>query len=162
MNDDGPLGYFITFTVYGTFLQGDVRWWRSRGKGTQAPQPRLERWHRDRLKHAVVLIDENKRSAVKAEIERFCNVRDWKLWKANPRTTHVHIVVTALGYNGAKVRDQIKANCTRVIREGWPIFIDRPVWTVGGDWQCVNTEDELERVIFYAGEAQDRKERDVD
>lgn len=156
MNDE-PLAYFITFTVYGTFLQGDARWWRSRGKGTQAPQPRLERWHRDRLKHEVVLLADEQRAAVKAEIERFCSVRSWRLWKANPRSNHVHVVVTALGYNGAKVRDQIKANCTRVIRERWPQFVDRPVWTVGGDWQCINTEEELEQVILYAGEVQDRK-----
>ena len=37
-------------------------------------------------------------------------------------------------------------------------FIDRPVWTVGGDWGCLNTDDELERAILYAGEAQDRME----
>ncbi|WP_299460780.1 hypothetical protein [uncultured Gimesia sp.] len=39
---DQPLAYFITITVYGTFLQGDARWWRSRGKGSQFPQPFLE------------------------------------------------------------------------------------------------------------------------
>jgi hypothetical protein len=160
MNDE-PLAYFITFTVYGTFLQGDSRWWRSRGKGWQAPQPLLEQWHRDRLNHDVVLLDDDQREAVKAEIERFSVYRGWKLWKANPRSNHVHIAVTAMGYNGAKVRDQIKANCTRVIRQSWPMFIGRPVWTVGGDWQCINTDEELERVILYAGDVQDRKDRDV-
>ena len=39
---DQPLAYFITFTVYGTFLQGDLRLWRSRGKGSQPTQPFLE------------------------------------------------------------------------------------------------------------------------
>ncbi len=160
MNDE-PLAYFITFTVYGTFLQGDSRWWRSRGKGLQPPQPLLEQWHRNRLNHEVVLLDEDQRAATKAEIERLSGYQGWKLWKANPRSNHVHVVVTAIGYNGAKVRDQIKANCTRVIRESWPMFVNRPVWTVGGDWQCVNTEEELERVILYAGDVQDRKDRDV-
>ena len=28
MNNDEPLAYFITWTVYGTWLQGDVRGWR--------------------------------------------------------------------------------------------------------------------------------------
>ena len=156
MNDE-PLAYFITFTVYGTFLQGDARWWRSRCDGTRTPQPLLEQWHRDRLNHDVVLLDDHQREATKAEIERLCQFRGWKLWEANPRSNHVHVVVTAPGYNGAKVRDQIKANCTRVIRERWPQFIERPVWTVGGDWQCVNTEEELDQVILYAGEAQERK-----
>tara|TARA_R110002111_G_scaffold177322_1_gene243481 strand:+ start:122615 stop:122794 length:180 start_codon:yes stop_codon:yes gene_type:complete len=39
---DNPLAYFITFTVYGTFLQGDARLWRSRGKDSQPAQPFLE------------------------------------------------------------------------------------------------------------------------
>jgi len=159
MSNDEPLAFFITFTVYGTFLQGDARWWRSRGKGSQQPQPKLERWHRDRLNHDVILLNDEQRAAVQTEIERLCVFRGWKLWKANPRTNHVHVVVTAPGYAGAKVRDQIKPNCTRVIRESWPVFVDRPVWTVGGDWQCVDTEEELEQVILYAGEAQDRMER---
>jgi len=38
MNNDQPIAFFITFTVYGTFLQGDARWWRSRTNGTQPPQ----------------------------------------------------------------------------------------------------------------------------
>ncbi len=160
MNDE-PLAYFITFSVYGTFLQGDARWWRSRRDGTRSPQPLLEQWHRDRLKHEVILLDTDQRAAVKVEIERFCLFRNWKLWMSNPRSNHVHVVVSASGYSGSKVRDQIKANCTRIIRERWPLFVDRPVWTVSGDWQCINTEDELEQVIQYAGEAQDGKGRDA-
>ncbi|QDT90805.1 hypothetical protein [Gimesia algae] len=31
---------------------------------------------------------------------------------------------------------------------------------VGGDWLCINSENELEQVILYASEAQDRKARD--
>lgn len=162
MDDDEPIAFFITFTVYGTFLQGDARWWRSRGQGQKAPQPRLEQWHRNRLKHEVCLLDDEQRQAVAAEIARLCTFRDWKLWVANPRTNHVHIVVSAPGYNGAKVRDQVKANCTRAIRERWPKFLDRPLWTVGGDWQCIFTEEALEQVILYAGEGQDRKEQTPD
>ena len=30
MIQDDPLAYFITWTVYGTFLQGDERWWKAR------------------------------------------------------------------------------------------------------------------------------------
>lgn len=94
--------------------------------------------------------------AIKNEIERLCSFRSWKLWVGNPRSNHVHVVVTALGYAGSKVRDQIKANGTRVLRETWPVFADRPIWTEGGDWQCINSEEDLGTVIEYASEAQDR------
>jgi len=158
--DDQPLAYFITFTVYGTFLQGDTRLWRSRLKGSQTYQPLLEEWHRDRLKHDVILLSQQQRSAVENEIARLCHYRKWTLWKANARSNHVHVIVSASEFTGARVRDQMKANCTRVLRQGWPVFMNRSVWTVGGDWQCVNSEEELEQVILYAGDVQDRKARE--
>ena len=154
-----PLGFFITWTVYGTFLQGDDRWWRRRGRGSQPPQPRLEEWHRNRLKHPVILLNHDQRQIVQAEIDLHCEYRQWRLWIANARTNHVHVVVTTPGYNGAKVRDQLKANCTRALRQHDQRFVDRPVWSVGGDWQCLATHDDLEQAILYAGEAQDRVDR---
>jgi hypothetical protein len=33
-------------------------------------------------------------------------------------------------------------------------------WTEGGSKKSVNTNDDLERVIYYASEGQDRKGRD--
>ncbi len=156
--NDEPLGYLITWTVYGTFLQGDDRWWRKRLQGSQEPQPRLEQWHRDRLKHEIILLSNEHREIVASEIHSHCEHRRWRLWIANPRTNHVHTVVTAPGYGGSQVRDQLKANCTNGLRQFDRRFVDRPVWTVGGDWECLNTDDELERAILYAGEAQDRRE----
>ncbi len=157
MNSDEPLAFFITWTVYGTFLQGDVRFWRKRRKGEQLPQPRLAEWRRERLKHSIELLDDEQRFSTMGEIERLSEFRGWKLWSRDVRTNHVHVVVTATGYAGSKVRDQLKANCTRVLREQWPKFVDRPVWSVGGDWQCINSEKDLERAILYVSEAQERK-----
>ena len=154
---DDPLGYFITWTVYGTFLQGDARWWKKRMKGHQPPVPLLAQWHRDRLKYDVILLSEAHRGIVQVEIQRHCEVRQWKLWIANPRTNHVHVVITAPDHSGKQVRDQLKANCTRGLRLRDQQFVDRPVWTVGGDWQCLNSETELEQAILYAGEGQDRR-----
>ncbi|MCC9603465.1 hypothetical protein LOC67_23190 [Stieleria sp. JC731] len=155
--DEEPLAFFITFTIYGTFLQGDNRWWRSRQKGSQPPQPLLESWHRDRLKHDIVLLNETQQQIVESEINRLYDFRDWILRKANARTNHVHVVVSDSGCSGGKVRDQIKGNCTRVLRESSSVFVGRPVWSVGGDWKCINSEDDLEQAILYAGEVQDRK-----
>ena len=157
MNDE-PLAFFITWTVYGTQLQGDELGWRKIGEGDRLPAPLLADWHRERLNHEIKLLDEQTRSIVEHEIRRCCQLREWKLWAVNARTTHVHVVVTAGGYDGAKVRDYLKANCTRVLREHFPNdFCDRMVWTRGGDWKCINKEDDLEAVIQYVTEAQDRQ-----
>ncbi|MEM7781864.1 MAG: hypothetical protein AAF623_00690 [Planctomycetota bacterium] len=158
MNGD-PLAYFITWTVYGTFLQGDSRWWRAKQKGSQPPQPRLEQWHRDRLRHNVVLLNERHRVATAQEISRLSDYRGWKLWVANPRTNHVHVVVSATEHSGKQIRDQMKANCTRVLRELDPRYVDRPIWTTGGDLKCINTDKDLEQSILYAGDAQENMNR---
>ena len=44
-----PLAYFITWTVYGSRLQGDARGWRKNGVH-RLPEPYLEAWHKQRLK----------------------------------------------------------------------------------------------------------------
>jgi hypothetical protein len=77
MNTDEPLGYFITWTVYGSFLQGDERWWRKKRKGSQPPQPQLEQWHRDRLRHDVILLSDENREIVESEIRAHCEFRQW-------------------------------------------------------------------------------------
>jgi len=156
---DEPLAYFLTWTVYGTFLQGDARWWRKRRSGVRPPQPLLERWHRQRLKHSIVLLDPTHRGLVEREIERHCDHRNWKLWAVNARTNHVHVVVSASRCSGRTVRDQLKANCTRVLRESDERFVGRPVWSVGGDWKCLNSEDELAIAIDYVLNAQDKMDR---
>ena len=160
MNVDDPLAFFITWTVYGTYVQGDERGWRRRCNGSQEPQPLLAQWRRDRLKHDILPLSTEQRQVVEKTCHDHCNHRDWHPWAVNARTNHVHVVVTANDYAGRTVRDQLKANCTRALREQWPVFVDRPVWTVGGDWECINSEQNLETVCQYVREAQDRMEHE--
>ncbi|MEM6474468.1 MAG: transposase [Planctomycetota bacterium] len=151
-----PIAFFITWTVYGTFLQGDSRWWRKKGAGSQAPQPRLEAWHRDRLVYEVILLDFEHRQIVQFEVSTHCERRGWKLWAMAARTNHVHIVVSAPRFTGKKVRDQLKANCTRGIRQIDSRFTDRPVWTTNGDIEFIDSEWDLCVVTEYVNDAQDR------
>jgi REP element-mobilizing transposase RayT len=155
MYADEPVAFFITWTVYGTHLQGDELGWRRRCHGEQPHQPRLVKWRRERLKHEVVLLSPEQRAVVEREIARHCEHRSWHLWVVSARTSHIHVVITATGFAGNAVRDQLKANGTRGLREQWPEFRDRSVWTAGGDWQCINSDDELEQVCYYVREAQD-------
>jgi hypothetical protein len=157
MNADEPLAFFITWTAYGTHLQGDVRGWRRRRKGHQTSQPRLAQWRQERLKYPILLLSLEQRAVVENECHRHCSHRRWRLWEVNARSNHVHAVVTACGYAGDVVRDQLKANCTRGLREQWTEFQDRQVWTTGGDWDCINSDDDLESACLYVRDAQDRK-----
>jgi len=96
------------------------------------------------------------REIAKATIGKHCTVRGWKLHVANPRTNHVHVVVTAHGYKPETVRDQLKAWCTRHLK---PNHRHREkFWTEGASRRYLNTKEELEAAILYASEAQGRKD----
>ncbi len=159
MSNDDPIAYFITWTVYGTFLQGDDRWWRKRQEGSSAPQPKLEQWHRDRLNHEVILLSDQQREMVEAEIIRLAEYRAWHIWAANPRSNHVHVVLSTTDHSSKQVLGQMKANCTRVLCQKFPVFVDRPIWSVGGDRKNLFTEFDLNQTTIYVSGAQDRMDR---
>ena len=74
------------------------------------------------------------------------------------RTNHVHIAVTA-DAAPKKVRDQFKANATRVLRTPPDAISQSKIWTRGGDVEILENEDCLEYVVEYIDVAQDRMDR---
>jgi hypothetical protein len=153
-----PIAIFFTWTIYGTHLPGSDKWWSSHDKRSIPPMPKLERWNKDRLKHPVWTLNGSERITVENTVFKHCDLRTWKLWKVNARTSHVHAVITADAVKPEIIRDQLKAYCTRDLRCEYPRWIDRPVWTKGGDCTFVDTELELENVIEYVANGQDINE----
>ena len=153
MNDS--VTYFITWTTYGTWLPGDSRGWRKSRAGEQPPKPLLEEWCRGRMKEQIVLLNESQRNAVETICHRHAEIRGWELHAVSVRSNHVHIAVTA-NAEPKKVRDQFKANATRVLRQRPNPIINQKVWTRGGDVEIIDDEDSLEQVVLYITEAQDR------
>jgi REP element-mobilizing transposase RayT len=156
MND--PITYFITWTTYGTWLPGDSRGWRKRRHGTQPPQLQLEAWCRERMTESLVILNETQRGKIEVVCREHATIRGWVLHAVRARSNHVHLAVTA--DKGPKVvRDQFKANATRVLRQEPAAIPKDKIWTKGGDCEVVDGDDELERVIEYITTAQDRMSR---
>ena len=153
MND--PVTYFITWTTYGTWLPGDARGWRMANAGEQLPQPRLEAWCRDRLSEQPVILNRSQRDKVESVCHKHARIRGWELYAVSARSNHVHLAVSADDAPG-KVRDQFKANATRVLRALPDSISNEKIWTRGGDVEIVDGEDNLETVVLYITEAQDR------
>ena len=156
MNDF--LTYFITWTTYGTWLPGDARGWRKTKKGSQPPQPLLEAWCRNRMTETPILLNDAQRDKVEAVCRKHAEIRGWMLHAVNARSNHVHLAVTA-DRKPETVRDQFKANATRVLRQDPDAITNENVWTRGGDCEVVDGEDNLARVVEYIMEAQDRMDR---
>ena len=106
-----------------------------------------------------VLLNHEQRLRVETVCRQHAAIRGWVLHAVIVRSNHVHIVVTA-DKPPDLVRDQFKANATRVLRAPPGAIEQQKVWTRGGDSEIVDGEENLERVIQYVTEAQDRKDRD--
>jgi len=147
------VGYFITWTTYGTWLPGDARGWRSREVGHQLPQPLLEDWCRKQMQGTAVLLQPADRETIELAFGEHAEFRGWELHAVHARTNHVHVVLAA-DEQPQKVRDQLKANCTRKLRmQAKPLVCDK-TWTKGGDCEVLYSEQDLEAAIQYVREGQ--------
>src|SRR5262249_21050343 len=111
-----------------------------------------------KLKEPPFMLVEPHRSLVEDTIHRHCDVRGWALHAVNVRSNHVHVVVTAPRYAPGTVKEQFKAWCTRKLKQIEPTR--QRIWTEGGSCRWINGEADLEAVILYVTEAQDRKGRE--
>jgi REP element-mobilizing transposase RayT len=152
-----PMTLFITWTTYGTWLPGDSRGWRKWKAGQQQPQPLLEDWCREQMKESPVYLSASQRDRVEKVIGQHAEHRGWALHAVSVRSNHTHVAVTAAA-PPKRVRDQLKANGTRVLREPPDPVTNSKIWTKGGDIEFINSDEELEQVVLYINEAQDRME----
>jgi REP element-mobilizing transposase RayT len=153
-------GYFITWTTYGTWLPGDRRGWRKRVGGPQIPRPLLESWCKKQLAGDAVLLQPSDRDTIEGACREHCKHRGWALKAVNARSNHVHVVVIA-DEKPQKVRDQLKANCTRRLRTQSQPLVRAKTWTKGGDCEVLESDDELFDAVVYVLECQDRSEDPV-
>ena len=156
-NTEEPLAYFLTWTTYGTWLPGDERGWSRRGESDiQRPNRLFVEMARSRMKETAFFLDDPARQVVEDTIRQHCAVRNWHLHAVNARTNHVHVIVTAVGYEPETARDQFKAWCTRKLKSSGAAARTR-FWTEGGNCRRIDQEADLEAAIVYVLEAQDRK-----
>jgi REP element-mobilizing transposase RayT len=155
-----PLAYFITWNTYGTWLPGDQRGWVDYRHGWQLPNPILELESAARMTEAACRLDREQRTCVENQIHETCRIRGWTLHAVNCRTNHLHIVLTA-DLHPDKVRSQIKAWCTRRLKElererGAAAPIRENWWAERGSQRYINDDDSLEAAILYVRDGQDR------
>jgi REP element-mobilizing transposase RayT len=141
-----PLGFFITWTTYGTWLPGDARGWvRSGEPDIQAADPQKEIGARGKLLAEPVLLTTEQRSIVEQTIHDHCNHRKWKLHAVNARTNHVHVVVTA-DVTPEQVMGQFKAWCSRRLNAKWH---RKQWWTEHGSTRWLNDAESFGMAVDY-------------
>ena len=106
---DEPLAYFLTWTMYGSWLPGDERGWVAKPGEFLPPDAHLEQASRSLMTEPQLILDSTQRELVENTIADHCRHRGWHLHAVACRTNHVHVVVTAPGRNPEDVMDQFKA-----------------------------------------------------
>ena len=109
-----------------------------------------------RMKEDACKLGSDEREVVEAQITETCRHRDWLLYAVSCRSNHTHVVVGAVNVTPKKIRVDLKAWCTRRLkeridpnRENW--------WAERGSIRWIFNEESLENVLVYVTDAQDRK-----
>ena len=139
------LGYMITWTTYGTWLQGDKRGYVKDGK-IYKKNPQLEQKNKEQQASETVKLTNKQQCIVqKAVLEEACKLGQ-KVYSVAVFSNHVHLVV---GYISDPIREIVGyyKNATRVAlqKEG---FVGR-VWTRGYDKRYCFDEKSLRARVDY-------------
>lgn len=155
MNSDDPIAFFLTWVTYGTWLPGDARGWVEYQHGWQLPSGQLEADCESRLGEDAVRLTQEQRRVVEDQIKETCEYRGWLLHAVNCRSNHVHVVVTSSETAPKKIRLDLKAYATRCLKS----FDDKRVnwWAERGSIRWVYTDHDLDSVVIYVVDRQDRK-----
>jgi hypothetical protein len=155
-----PLAYFLTWTTYGSWLPGDQRGWVAKPGEFRPPDADAERAARQLMTEPALSLDVEQRRIVEDTIADHCRIRGWHLHAVSARTRHVHVVVTAPGRTPDEVMNQLKAWCTRKLKDDERS--QRPAggrgrqnwWTQRGSKRWLNDPQSVEAATRYAAEGQ--------
>jgi hypothetical protein len=145
--------YFATFTTYGTWLHGDERGsvddeHNIPGLPFAPPSFNREAYHRDAMKWPEFIIDRKSRGIIHRTTHGVFEYRHWALLALNVRTNHLHLV----GYapdGGDKMINDVKAWCTRRLREAKRRDPKAPVWTEGHSVHPLFTAEAVAVAVDY-------------
>ncbi len=85
------IGYMLTWTTYGSWLQGDKRGWVKNGKILQ-PDSKLYLTNKQKLKRTPVKLKESQKRLVKEIISAESKRINQKIYALTVCSDHIHIV----------------------------------------------------------------------
>lgn len=150
-----PLGYFLTWTTYGSWLPGDERGWIRQGEFLiQGAQRKYVELNQERLVQDSVRLSNDERKAVERAIEEHSRHRGWELQALYVGLAHVHVVVAASA-PPEKVLREFKIRCSRNLNQIGPDSSRKERWwSRHGSTRWLNDETSLEAAILYVREGQ--------
>lgn len=145
------IAYMLTWTIYGSWLQGDERGWIKDGR-LKAPDRRLYRSNMLSLKQKPMRLSSSQRKVVENSILSGAKQKDQKVYALAVCSDHVHLVLdkgSETIESSAKLYKQITAYALK--QNG----SNGRIWTRGYDKRFCYREDELQRRIQYVNDHND-------
>jgi REP element-mobilizing transposase RayT len=139
------IGYMVTWTTYGTWLQGTKRGYVKDGEVHGVCARLKEANEKSQKEERFILTKENRESAEKAILDEAERLGQEILAMAIS-TTHVHLVVDAIGEPIETAVARYKRAATKALRAKG---ITGKVWTHGYDKRFCFDEEALDERVKY-------------
>jgi REP element-mobilizing transposase RayT len=139
------LGYMLTWTAYGNWLQGDKRRYVKNGQ-TLLPNLSLENANKANMSHSKVLLTAAQRKIIEKAILEEASLLKQKILASSVGKNHVHIVVDCNFVSAQSAVSHYK-NAARLAVQAAG-FLGR-LWTKGYSVRSCFDEHQLQTVIAY-------------
>jgi REP element-mobilizing transposase RayT len=145
--------YFITFACYGSHLHGEDAGSVDRnhnvpGGPLAEANPKRVAAMRHEMDQPPYLLDRDRRITVLDALREVCLHRNWSLWAAHVRTTHVHVIVEA-DVRPEKVMNAFKSYASRGLNRLGIDGSDRKRWARHGSTRWLWKDDDVQESIRY-------------
>jgi hypothetical protein len=139
------LGYMVTWTTYGTWLQGDKRGFVKKGKILEANKG-LEQANKEMRSGNGVKLKKGQREVVRIAIVQEAERIGEKVLAMSVWSNHVHVVIEGGGKPVDKIVSRFKNAAYYALREHG---VEGRVWTSGYDKRFCFDEKSLRKRIEY-------------
>jgi len=139
------IGYMITWTTYGSWLQGDKRGYVKNGRILPA-NDKLKYANQKQQKFQTVKLDSSQKHIVRKAILQEAQKINQKILAISVCSNHVHIVAKISSESIEKIVHRYKRLSTFVLRKAG---LNDKVWSTGFDKRFCFTDKEIEQKIKY-------------
>ena len=139
------LGYMVTFTTYGTWLQGDERGYVKKGR-IYPENMVLKQINQQLQSQEAVILSKVQQQIVRRAITKEAVAREQKIYALSVRPNHVHIVVQNTRQPVSNVVAYYKKAARIALKAAGH---NGKLWTRGYDKRFCFDEESLEQRIKY-------------
>ena len=139
------IGYMLTWTTYGSWLQGEEKGFVKEGLSCGS-DTRLLRANKKRLQNVAMKLDCKQKQIVVDEIFKVAKRLGQRVYSVAVCSNHVHLVVSNVDAQVSDVVRRYKKNATFALKESG---LEGKVWTRGYDKRFCYDEKSLQARIEY-------------